>query len=648
MRIPSVSFSPFHLSAKHLFRYIVFTLSFICFSKAGFAQTPVEALRKYPPYDAVLETFFSAYSYEDKGTRILHFARSRDGWHVIEMDYNGKKQKVHDELFWSKSTGNFAQLSFFEKQPAGHVPEKYREYMLEYCFRRIPYFGYDGWDQDVIADFSKTSIASDTLLEGLARAYDNYALDFLDTQYEYTSGNEKEIEKMTTEERVASYSKQTELALAVYDRLRKQNPAYETMVGNAQIKYSNMVMDYFLQLSYYHKEAIVSKYWTEKLYDEMMIHTAMNYLSSCSKDAVLFTNGDNDTYPLYYVQEVNGFRKDVFVVNLSLLNLPRYIDQIKEQSRTLAFPLTTHLTSRQYANGIRDYVVKGEEKQDRISLQELNAFIAREDGSNTMTGDYPQPVYYYPSTHITFVYKGGDFPGYERLKRVDTLRLHLTKSYLLKSDMMVFDLFASNYQNHPFYYGSSVGHESWDYFEDYLWNEGLAMRIAPFKTEENGSRGSATERMYKNLMETFTYPSTVASDQNSNRLISNYRIQFADLAHQLFKEDKGAVAEKVLDRCMELFPGNQVNFDLSLNYLVSMYFEGKFNKKGEALAGTMYPKMEAYMLKLQQLPSNDIGHRDELKQFARSAFQIGDALEMEGSLPLAAKYHDLGLKFIKE
>ena len=109
------------------------------------------------------------------------------------------------------------------------------------------------------------------------------------------------------------------------------NPNFETIVGSIHTKWSNEHMSAFLNLRVYQNEEVAKQELRDDLYDSFIIDVAKNYLMSCEKDAILFTNGDNDTYPLHYVQEQLGFRKDVLIINCTLLGSTRHINSYKDK-----------------------------------------------------------------------------------------------------------------------------------------------------------------------------------------------------------------------------------------------------------------------------------------------------------------------------
>jgi hypothetical protein len=143
---------------------------------------PLTAQAGFPPYKDVLEKFFADYSFITDGTEGLNFAKKKNGWYAEVLDLLDSGKAVKSELLWSFEKKSFQSLSEFPDAvntfSTSKVAEKLGTYD-DYAYERCQYYGYNEWDEDMINDFGNSVPKNDTLLEGLARAYSNYAGRYL-------------------------------------------------------------------------------------------------------------------------------------------------------------------------------------------------------------------------------------------------------------------------------------------------------------------------------------------------------------------------------------------------------------------------------------------------------------------------------------
>ncbi|HWY35401.1 MAG TPA: hypothetical protein VNX68_12205, partial [Nitrosopumilaceae archaeon] len=313
-----------------------------------------------------------------------------------------------------------------------------------------------------------------------------------------------------------------------------------------------------------------------------------------------------------------------------------------------ALPLISTLKSDQYADGKREYALRNEKNLPAITLSEMINFIAADNGTNIVRVENNEPVYYFPSTSVNFICKSTKFPGYENMQLMDTINIRLNKSYITKSEIMVLDFISNNYSQRPFYYATTVGNDAFAYVDKYCWNEGFAYRLAPYIATNETSTAIASDIMYKNLMEIFTYPSSTKTDENSSRFVSNYRIQFATLATQFINDNKKELAEKLLDKCQLLFPPEKGNFDEGTCYMINVYCQLNLNTKAEKLAETEYPKLQKYIQLLKTRKKGSPDNLSEKKRLVYTTEYIANSLEQHGAGNLAKKYRSLIAESNKE
>ncbi len=330
---------------------------------------------------------------------------------------------------------------------------------------------------------------------------------------------------------------------------------------------------------------------------------ARNYLESCAPNAILFTMGDNDTFPLWYVQEVEGFRTDVRVVNLSLLNTDWYIDQMKRKAYD-SEPVPFSLTEEQYRANLRNVTPVIPRFKDYKDLKMLIDFVKSDNPAAKTRSPYQenQTINYFPANKFELaidaedMVKKGVVSKQDADQIVDKMRWTDDRNIITKNNLMVLDLIANNDWKRPIYFAITVGPEGYNKLEDYFQLEGLAYRLVPIKTpkQRNGLAGRInTEIMYDNLMNKFTWGGIdnpdVYLDENNLRMTSNIRSNFARLATELLKEGKRDKAMKALDHCLEVVPMDIVPAGFHMVSIVEAYYKaGEFAKAEPIIKAIQY------------------------------------------------------------
>lgn len=323
---------------------------------------------------------------------------------------------------------------------------------------------------------------------------------------------------------------------------------------------------------------------------------AKNYLNSCAPNAILFTYGDNDTFPLWYAQEVEGYRQDVRIVNLSLLLGSWYIDQLKRQAyETPAVPIS--FKRNQYREGIRDQVAIVEHYK-QATLKEVMEFVASDLPQTKLTG-YSEPIDYIPTRRLIIpvdsakVVANGIVKPENANKILKELPLDLKGNFLNKSQLMVLDIIANANWERPIYFGVGMGTEAYLGLEKYFQLEGAAYRLVPLETKDAGFMDYGridSDILYDNLMNKFEWGNIKDPKVNIDYFHDNtiavmkYRNTFLRLAEQLHAEGKPEKAIAVLDKCMEELPITQVPVDNTLlNYIPLYYTLGATEKANHLL-----------------------------------------------------------------
>jgi len=320
-----------------------------------------------------------------------------------------------------------------------------------------------------------------------------------------------------------------------------------------------------------------------------------NYLNSCDPNAVIFTNGDNDTFPLWYNQEVEGVRTDMRVCNLSYLQTDWYIDQMTRKAYE-SEPLPIKFTHEQYVQGTRDvvYLMNDPRLKGPVELSKALDFV-RDSNPATKLAQADNAAYIPTKKLFVKVDKEAVIRNkvvppelYDQI--VDTIFIDFgNKNYLVKDELMVLDMIANSNWERPLYFAITVGRDKYMGLQDYFQLEGFAYRFTPVKTKSDGLYFGTvnTDKMYKNMMNDFKWGNMnhpdVYIDENNQRMMINIRNNFNRLAESLINENKNDSAVQVLDRCVELIPNSIVPYNYFSQQTAANYFAAGANDKGTAL-----------------------------------------------------------------
>lgn len=333
---------------------------------------------------------------------------------------------------------------------------------------------------------------------------------------------------------------------------------------------------------------------------------AKNYLASCAPNAILVTNGDNDTFPLWYVQEVEGFRTDVRVVNFTLASGDWYIHQLFNKIYESA-PLPFTIPSHKYTAGTNDFVPYYEKDANNVwDLKKLINFINSDKEDSKVQLQDKRRVAYMPTKNLSLrvdsakVCNNGTVPGYLADRVVKAITWKVKKSTLYKNDLMLLDLIATNNWERPIYFASPSSVEDFINITDYCFLDGCVYRFLPVKGDARRG-GVLTNETYDCLMNKFVYGNindpTIYVDKESYGMSLYLRNNFARVAQGLLAEGQKEKALKALDRGAELLPDYAVPYDLYMIGYAELYFSAGDTVKGKEIfriVGDIYDQNLTY------------------------------------------------------
>jgi hypothetical protein len=301
---------------------------------------------------------------------------------------------------------------------------------------------------------------------------------------------------------------------------------------------------------------------------------AKNYLNSCAPNAILFTNADNDTFPLWYAQEVEGFRTDVRVICLQFLPDDAYINQLKKQLNRSA-PLPVSMAEEKYKEGTRDYFPYMDYGiKDSVELKDLLAVMLSDNKEDQVQMNDESYANFLPSKKLKMsidsdqLVKTNTIAPEEKDLVAKTMEWTFNKTYASKGDLALFDILVNNDWKRPIYFATSVSDDTYIGLDKYLYLEGYAYRLLPFKTPADDIRDKTekthSDVMYTNVMDKQDYTGFKSAKyldpESRNVAKGTWNFNNALIAN-LINEGKSKKAEDVLLKCMKELPlkNNSIN-----------------------------------------------------------------------------------------
>ncbi|MFY7849256.1 MAG: hypothetical protein ACOVSS_09340 [Bacteroidia bacterium] len=295
----------------------------------GFVALGLQA-QTAPAYLEVVQHVWSNYSFEPEHY-IQTLARTPKGWDIA-YEYNitndGQAEPIRWHPLWRG--GRYKELKLRMTNPVQQVPDHMRRNL--YSYERCIYYGYPQWSKDVIKHYGRKKNLSLPELEALARAYSHYARAYVNgAQWGDMADGDKEGRQgadsfgRITAFQAEQFSAMEEKALDAMDRMVALDPNYPVLVGHIRNKQANECMDAWMILKVHGHPSLAEKFLRRAQYDPIMRHWAQTLLSQVDDYGILVTNGDNDTYPLWYEQAMaapDSRLHTLSVVNNSLLSMP--------------------------------------------------------------------------------------------------------------------------------------------------------------------------------------------------------------------------------------------------------------------------------------------------------------------------------------
>jgi len=352
---------------------------------------------------------------------------------------------------------------------------------------------------------------------------------------------------------------------------------------------------------------------------------AKAYLDSCDDNGILFTIGDNDTFPLWYMQEVEGFKTGMKLVNTSLFQTDWYIDQMKRKTYD-ADPIPSQLTHDKYKWGTLDVAYYFEElfPQLKDSVVDIDYFMRWVESDNKVTqydldeDGIPEKVL--PTNKIRIpvdketVLKNGIVEQEDAHLIEPYIDLEFTGTSLTKNRILMIDILANNKWEKPIYFtGGAQADEEYIWLKDYLQLDGMTYKLVPIKTPDEGNFFEMgrinSAKMYENVKKWDWRNITddnIYLDTETRKNSVSYRNNMERLARKLLSEGKNEKAEEIVDLAMEKMPVHKFGHYSMLISFIDIYYSLNKKEKARSLTNQLKSVFQEKLRYYSQFDESDI------------------------------------------
>jgi hypothetical protein len=388
---------------------------------------------------------------------------------------------------------------------------------------------------------------------------------------------------------------------------------------------------------------------------ELGMSFAKNYLNSCEKNAILFTNGDNDTYPLWYAQNVEGVRTDVRVINLSLLPTEWYSSALRRKVFD-SEPLPLSIPAEKIVSGKRDYVRyfdNGFDQNKFYPLDQVLDYMTDDDQSKMQRTQGGDLINVFPVQNFSVdvdreaVKASGIVPAKDTANIIDKMFWNIGRSGLSKGDIVVLDIIATNAKTgwkRPIYWTTTTGSSVYLNLDKYLRNNGLTYQLLPVEANQRMRGMDDMDLLYDRLMNVYEWGNmdkgTLNLDDKAQLVPQNLRSMFVQIADYYSNTGKNDSAVNLVNKCFSAMPESILPMNLRLKAAsAEVYYKAGKMEEGDKMlneVGEDAAELVRYYRKFKTrgLQSVDSEKRENL-----------DVLKNVG--PTAARYQrdDLAKKF---